>query len=183
MKSPFALLALLCVLCATPAYAATPDYLSLGGGIFDFDKPQNSRRAVDYRVEYRWGVSLLPLIDKSFNSVEPFMQLHPSVGFEGNGNGATYPDAGLNLDIPLLWHHAILTWGEALGLWGRGNDPRYLGSALEFRSQVEVGWQFDNGLRATAYISHLSNAHIVKTNPGAEIVGAYLQIPVSDLTK
>ncbi|MDE1901170.1 MAG: acyloxyacyl hydrolase [Alphaproteobacteria bacterium] len=107
------------------------------------------------------------------------MQLHPTVGFEGNGNGATYSSAGLDLDIPLFRHQIVFTWGESAGLYTRGNDPRWLGSPLEFRSQLELGWQFDNGYRLSGYISHLSNAGIAKANPGAEILGAYVHIPIA----
>jgi len=171
--------AVLGLLLANAASAAdTPDILSLGGGGYNFDKHRENRRSLDYRVDYQWGVSLLPLIVDSFNSVEPFLQVHPVIGFEGNSVGALYGNGGLNLDIPFLYH-GIFTWGEAVGAFGKGHDLMPMGATIEFRSQLELGWRFDNDLRITGFISHISNAHISSQNPGAEIAGMYVHIPVS----
>ncbi|MDR3423668.1 MAG: acyloxyacyl hydrolase [Alphaproteobacteria bacterium] len=176
-------LALFGVLSPLPAAAAaTPDYLSFGLGAYDFDKGDADRKSVDYRLEYESGVSLLPLITKSFNSVEPFLQAHPTLGFEGNTHGAIYANGGINFDIPFL-RHGIFTWGEAAGAFARGNDARSVGSVLEFRSQLELGWRFDNDLRMTGFISHISNAHLVDNNPGAEIAGIYLHVPLTLLAQ
>jgi hypothetical protein len=117
------------------------------------------------------------LIADSFNSVEPFLQVHPTGGIEGNARGAFYGDAGVNLDIP-FYRHGIFTWGEAAGVFDRGGDVMPLGSTIEFRSQLELGWRFDNQWRVTGFISHISNAHIAALNPGAEIAGVYVHVPV-----
>jgi hypothetical protein len=155
-----------------------PALLSVGGGGYDFDREDTHRKSVDYRLEYRAGISLLPHIVDSFNSVEPFFQVHPSFGIEGNTKGVLYPNAGLNLDVPFL-RHGIFTWGEAVGAFGQGNDARSLGSVLEFRSQFELGWRFSDDLRVTAFISHISNAGTVSDDPGAEIAGVYVHVPFS----
>ena len=168
----------LLALAATPAQAAaSPDYISAGFGGYNFDK-SDSRRSVDYRLEYQWGLSLLPRIADSFNSVEPFLQVHPTVGFEGNTRGSIYSHGGFNLDIPFL-RHGVFTWGEEVGLFDRGNDARGLGSVLQFRSQLELGWKFNNDLRLSGFISHMSNAGIFADNPGAEILGIYVRVPTS----
>jgi len=164
---------------AVPAQATDyPDYLSLGGGIYNFDKKRDDRVSRDYRLEYRFGYSLLPHISDVFDSFDRYVQIHPVIGFEANGKGAFYANAGMTLDVPFL-HYGIFTWGESLGAFGVGDDVRTLGSILQFRSQVEVGLRFDNDIRLTGFISHLSNAHLVNDNPGAEIVGAYLHIPLT----
>jgi len=46
------------------------------------------------------------------------------------------------------------------------------------RSQLELGWKFDNDMRLSAYISHLSNVDTGDRNPGAEVLGGYLRVPV-----
>jgi len=174
------LAALIGALLSLPATANDyPDYLTFGGGISDFDKNHGGRSSIDTRIEYQNGISLLPLISQSFDSVDPYFQIHPTVGFEANMHSAAYANGGLNLDVRFLTH-GIFTWGEAAGLFERGDDER-LGSMLEFRSQLEVGWQFDNQLRVTGYISHISNADIVRDNAGAEIIGGYTHIPFSIL--
>jgi lipid A 3-O-deacylase len=167
------------ILSSSPAQAERiSDSLSIGGGGYDFDKVPRSRKSFDYRMEYRWGVSLLPKISDRFNSVEPYFQVHPFLGFEGNTKGAIYPNGGFNLDVPFL-HYGILTWSEAVGVFGRGNDACDLGSLLEFRSQIELGLRFKNDLRLTGFISHISNAHVANGDPGAEVVGVYLHMPLS----
>jgi len=175
----FLTLASLYVLSSSPARAADyPDLVSLGGGVYDFDKEPNDRKSGDYRIEYRWGISLLPQISDRFNGVDSFVQIHPALGFEGNTKGATYGNGGLDLDIPFL-HYGIFTWGESLGAFGQGNNVRTLGSIFQFRSQVELGFHFDNDMRVTGFISHISNACILHDDPGAEIAGVYLHVPLS----
>jgi hypothetical protein len=47
-----------------------------------------------------------------------------------------------------------------------------LGSAIEFRTQIEVGVVEIKGWRISAYVQHTSNAGIGRSNPGVEGVGA-----------
>ncbi len=49
-----------------------------------------------------------------------------------------------------------------------------LGSAIEFRSQFEIGVVQQGGWRLSAYIEHRSNAGIGRYNPGIEGFGANL---------
>ena len=179
-KLPLLVLALLSFFLPSLAQAEEyPDTLSLGGGFYNFDKvPRTERVSNDFRLEYRSGLSLLPLLSDSFNDADSVFQIHPTVGLEANTKGAVYASAGINLDIPFLYY-GIFTWGETVGVFGVGDDVRPLGSILQFRSQVELGFRFENNLRITGFISHLSNAHIVDDNPGAEIVGVYMHVPLS----
>jgi len=174
-----AIIALMLALTAFPVNAETaPDLLYLGGGFYDFDKHGPHTQAADFRMEYRDGISLLPLLADSFNSVEPFMQVHPTLGIEATARGAFFGGGGLALDIPFC-HYGILTWNEDVGGFVSGNE-RPIGSIVEFRSQLELGARFDNGMRLTSYVSHISNAHIVARNPGSEIIGGYLAIPLTE---
>jgi hypothetical protein len=43
----------------------------------------------------------------------------------------------------------------------------------------EIGYRFDNDTRLTAEFSHISDAKTTRFNPGAEILGVYLHVPVS----
>lgn len=173
------LLVLVGALVTPPACAQDGvDYLSFGVGGYNFDKIDGKRRSVDYRIEYEWGLSLLPLISESFRSLDPYFRLHPNVGFEGNTRGAVFGNAGLNLEIPFI-QNGFVTLGEAAGVFGRGGDSRGMGSAFQFRSQLELGWQFDNHVRVSGFISHISSAGLFHDNPGAEIVGVYIRLPFS----
>ncbi len=154
----------------------TPDFVSFSVADYDFDKDTH-KETVDLRLEYRWGVSLLPMM--GITSMEHDFQLHPAAGIEVTGNGATFTSAGLDLDIP-VGQHWIFTWGEAVGYYNHGNSQS-LGYPMEFRSQIEAGWRFDNQMRVTGYISHLSNAGIGDNNPGAEVLGLYWHVPFKSL--
>jgi lipid A 3-O-deacylase len=178
--SAFALL--IGVLSCLPTYAAaSPDYVNAALGGYDFDKNGN-RDSVDYRLEYQWGASLLPMVDHSWSNLDHWFQIHPVAGFEGNGNGMTYFNGGLNMDVPVV-SRLMFTWGENIGWYGHGDDHQSLGSAFELRSQLELGWRFQNEMRVSGYISHLSNAGIGDHDPGAEVLGAYLRVPVGWLAK
>ncbi len=174
----FVLLSLLVLLSGAAVAADYPDYVSLSAGAYNPNKPDAKRHSVDYRLEYRAGLSLLPLISDSFNSVESFFQVHPAVGIEGNTRGAFFGGAGLVMDIP-FFKYGILTWGESVGGYSRGKDPCSMGAVLQFRSQLELGVRLENELRLTAFFSHMSNAYTAKENPGAEVAGVYVHIPLS----
>ena len=154
-----------------------PDLVSFSAGYFDFDKDEAHRQAADFRGEYRWGISLLPLISSYFNSWDPYVQFHPFAGVETTTLGQLYGLGGWAMD-GYIGRHGIFTWSEGVGLYYPGNAVR-LGSFVEFRSQAELGWRFDNEMRLTGQISHISNAGLTQRNPGAEIVGVYFHVPVA----
>jgi len=152
-----------------------PNVVSLGAGWFDFDKNSPQKEALDMRAEYRWGASLLPMVHNYFTGWDKYFQVHPMVGLETTHRGQVYGFGGFAFDV-LLGRHVILTESENVGLYYRGDGKR-LGSFVEFRSQLEAGWRFDNEMRATAFVSHISNAGLTDLNPGANSFGAYLHIP------
>ena len=154
------------------------DLVSLGAGYFDFTKDTQSHlQSADFRLEYRWGISLLPLISSYFKSWDNYVQFHPFVGAEFNSWGSAYGLGGFAMDA-YITRNIIFTWSEGVGFFEPG-DMRSLGSFIEFRSQAELGYRFDNDMRVSAQISHISNAGITKRNPGAEIAGLYVHIPTS----
>lgn len=164
---------------AAPAQAASnaqPNLLSFGIGYMDFDKSESHKQSADIRTEYRWGLSLLPKISTWFTGWDRYIQLHPYVAGEVTSLGALYGLGGLAFD-GYIGRHIIFTWSEGVGFFYPGNMAP-LGSFVEFRSQVELGWRFQNEMRLTGQLSHISNAGITRRNPGAEIAGVYLHIPV-----
>jgi len=165
----------------TPARAEAPvkqpDLISFEGGYFDFDKSEKNKQSGDIRAEYRWGLSMLPLISPYFNSWDKYVQFHHYAGLEVTTLGALYGSGGWAMD-GYIGRHGIFTWSEGVGLYNAG-DMTTLGSVVEFRSQAELGYRFDNEMRLTGQISHISNAGLTKRNPGAEIVGVYFHVPTS----
>lgn len=156
---------------------ALPDLLSFAGGYYDFNENHPRNESIDIRLEHRWGMSLLPKLSDYFRSWNPYVQMHPIVGMHVTTDSAFYGFGGLAFDF-LIGDNFIITWSEAVGLYDRGHGKR-LGSVIEFRSQLEAGIRFDNEMRITAAVSHLSNAGITGWNPGVNIIGGYIHIPTN----
>lgn len=154
-----------------------PNLISIGGGWFDYDRNSPRMEAVDFRLEHRWGMSLLPKASSYFNSWDKYFQIHPMVALESSSRGQLYGGAGFAFDI-LLGRNIVITPTELVGLYYRGDGKR-LGSFVEFRSTLEAGVRFDNEIRITGFIGHISNAGLTGYNPGANTVGGYLHIPTN----
>ena len=58
------------------------------------------------------------------------------------------------------------------------SDEIELGNELEFRSGVELAYQFRNKIRAGIAIFHLSNGGISSENPGTEALVISVCIPI-----
>ncbi|MDD3287915.1 MAG: acyloxyacyl hydrolase [Alphaproteobacteria bacterium] len=177
-------------LLASPAAAAplaptvhsgvTPDLLSFGVGSFDFTDNHSHSDAVDFRVEHRWGLSLLSAASDYFQSWDPYVQLHPVAGLQFTSRGQFFGFGGLALDVPLSYH-LVFTPQVVLGAYSPGNGKR-LGNAFEVRSGMELAYRFENEMRTSVYLSHISNANTANVNPGANSLGVYLHVPTSAIT-
>ena len=87
-----------------------------------------------------------------------------------------YFAAGLLFDWKLS-KHLRLTPSFGVGLYS-DNQGMELGSALEFRSGIELGYVFKNRWRLGAEFAHVSNGGIDSTNPGAELAMLTILLPV-----
>lgn len=99
--------------------------------------------------------------------------LRPRFAVSESGRGDFW--AGAGVDFEKYW---MINPKQAI-FAGMSFMPGYyhpghleLGSALEFRTQIEVGLVQVDGWRISAYIEHRSNAGIGRSNPGIEGVGA-----------
>ena len=52
-----------------------------------------------------------------------------------------------------------------------------MGHTVEFRSQLEFAYRFDNRSRLGFAISHYSNASLGDANPGTESLTLYYSVP------
>ena len=145
---------------AQVAFNETPAVISLGAGWYDF-KLQDDE-AVDFRLEYRHG--------------EDFLWLKPWGGLEVTSDGAVWGGVGVLIDVT-FFDAVVLTGSFAPGLYedGKGKD---LGHTVEFRSQLELGYQFENKSRLSVAFSHISNASLDDDNPGVELLNLYYHIPL-----
>ena len=164
-----AILALLAAATASPvaaqrAVAEDPAYLTAGVGGFNVTDPGGDPTS-DFRLEYRHG--------------ESFLWLKPWAGLELTGDGGVWGGGGVAFDTALT-RHIVLTISTGVGAFGEGSG-KDLGSTVEFRSQIELGYRFANRTRITAAFGHLSNAGIGDSNPGAETATLYYHIPLNKL--
>lgn len=153
------------LLLAAPAKAQLrddPDFLAISAGAFDVDDDETT---FEGRIEYR--------------SDKHFWIFKPLVGAMGTGQGSAYLYGGVVID--LYWGRRIVTsFSFAPGAYieGGGKD---LGHVLEFRSQAEIGYRFDNRSRLALAFSHMSNASIGTDNPGTENLVLTYAIPLDGL--
>jgi len=137
-----------------------PSFLSLGIGAYDVFQGDDS--AVDFRLEYRHGKRL--------------WLFKPWAGIEGTSDGAIYGMAGVLVDV-FFGRRIVVTPSFGAGAYFEG-DGKDLGSTIEFRSQVEIAYRFNDRSRLGVALSHISNASIGDDNPGTEIVTLYYSIPL-----
>lgn len=179
-QKALALLFLCVIFAGLPAQAGQterPDLMSFGGGKFEVFDNQPYGPAGDFRLEYRFGLSLLSGADDWFRPIDPWFQIRPFIGIETTTKSQVYGFGGFIYDL-LVAEHFVISPNVAVGIYSAGQGKR-LGSPIEFRSSVEAGWRFDNDVRITGYLSHISNAHLTSANPGAEMAGLYLHLPTS----
>lgn len=141
--------------------ALTDDMLVFSTGYYDFMTKDDT--AMDIRAGYRFKKTVLEL----FN---------PWLGVEATTDGALYGSGGFLMDIKLAGNwHVTPSLGAGLYLNGGGKD---LGHAIQFRSQIEVSYQFENEHRLGLAVSHHSNARLGNHNPGTEILSLTYAIPL-----
>lgn len=157
-----AITGLLCTIMSTaPAMADNIDRISLSVGAYDLFDGDNT--ATDFRIEYRPGQSL-------------FWEFKPWIGGEVTTDGTLYGAAGFLYDYS-LGNNWLLTPSIGAGLYSNG-DGKDLGGSVQFREQIEIGYQFQNASRLTGSVSHMSNWGIDDKNPGTDVLGVYYHVPL-----
>lgn len=147
---------------ATPALAN--DYIT--GYVGYYNVMDDEQNATQFGAEYRFN---------------PYVYgIRPIVGASITTDGSAYGYAGLNWDIDLIPNELYVIPNFAVGAYSEG-DGKDLGGALEFRSGIEVAYQFPNEHRLGVALNHLSNASIYDKNPGTEIVLINYSIPTKSL--
>ena len=127
-----------------------PSYLTLGAGYYDINDNQG---AAEFRLEWRFK--------------EMFWKIHPFVGVMGTSDSAVYGYGGIAFDWKL--GKFVFTPSFAAGAYSDG-DGKDLGHVIEFRSALEVAYEFENRHRLGLIFYHLSNASIGDSNPGTEVL-------------
>lgn len=138
-------------------------YLLFGGGVYDI---LDDEKAFDLRVDYR--------SDKTV-----FWEIKPFLSGELTSQGSVWAGAGLYVDFK-LHDQLYLTPSFGAGLYAKGGSNLDLGYPLEFRSQLDLSYEFEESKnRLGVAFGHISNASLDEDNPGTEILGLYYHIPIA----
>ena len=144
---------------AQPARADDPDFIAFSAGVFDLGKNQT---AAEGRLEYRSDFRL--------------WFFKPFAGVMATSDGAAYGYAGVLVDI-FFGDRSVASLSFAPGAYTKGSGKN-LGHELEFRSQAELAYRFDDRARLGLALSHMSNASIGRKNPGAESLVLTYAVPL-----
>jgi hypothetical protein len=162
-----ALLTILAGLSSTPAHAQEQrGYLSLGIGYYDVLPGEGG--ATDFRAEYR------PANPVFLGAVRPW------VGLEITSDQTVWAGGGFLGDI-MLSNNVYLTPSIGVGLYAQGDSEVDLDYPIEFRSQLELGYQFEGADRVGVAFGHISNASVGDDNPGTEILNVYYHFPLASM--
>jgi lipid A 3-O-deacylase len=135
-----------------------PSHFMVGPGLFDVDR--DHPRAL-IQLEYRWEVHC--------------HHIRPLVAFFITTDQNLFVCGGVGYDI-FIGKKIVFTPSFAPGLYYSGYG-KHLGFPLNFRSAAELAYVFDNQGRFGAQFNHISNAHILWKNPGANSLVFYYAIP------
>ena len=148
---------------AAPAFADDPAFVSVGAGTYDWNRKKDE--GVEVRLEYRHDKKYLGFF-------KPFVAVAAT-----NSSNSFFVGAGVLADI-YFGKRLVLTPSFAPHYYNGGNTKLDLDYPLQFRSQVELAYRFDDRSRLGMAVSHYSNASLGKTNPGTESAQIYYSIPV-----
>lgn len=144
-----------------------PDFLSVATGAYDLYREKY--RTFEFEMEYKFHL-------KWFKSPNKYLEFRPLFGLMTTAKGAFYGYLGINFDL-LFFRHIHFAPGFAAGYFTPGKGKN-LGYPIEFRSGVELAWQFSDWHRLGFHFYHLSNASIGKRNPGEESLVLFYDIPL-----
>ncbi len=163
-----AIFSLLLFLCSFLSAAQIPDYFSVASGAFDCYRPKwrTMELEIEYKAHFNWLKSPIDVLE-----------FRPLIGIMANAKGSGYVYLGVNLDL-LFFGHLLIAPGFAGGYYWQGSGKN-LGYPIEFRSGVELAWQFKSFHRLGVHFYHLSNASLGNRNPGEESLVLFYDIPIS----
>jgi lipid A 3-O-deacylase len=138
-----------------------PAFLTVGVGAFDFNRKKE--KGAEFRAEYR--------SDKKLWVFKPFA----AAAYTSTSQG--FVGAGVLVDV-YFGRRFVMTPSFAPHFYWGGNKKLDLGHEVEFRSQLELAYRFDNRSRLGLAISHYSNASLADKNPGTETATVYFSVPL-----
>jgi len=129
---------------------ANADSIKIGSGKYDADQGtyESDMLEVTYSFSANNDYGLEPIVGALKTDADAFMVY-----------------AGVKRDFKL--GRFVISPSFAPGYYDDG-DGKKLGYHLEFKSQIDVGFEIVDGWVLTYALSHISNASLGSTNPGAD---------------
>ncbi len=149
---------------ATQAQAEDPDFMAFSAGIHDYN---DDGRVPSVRLEYRSDIQ--------------WWIFRPFSGFTYTSDQAMYGYAGVFVDL-FFGRRFVLQPSFAAGAYSRGAEGKNLGHWIEFRSQLEFAYRFDDRSRLGLSVNHISNASLDADNPGAESFVITYAVPFDQIS-
>jgi hypothetical protein len=139
-----------------------PSYAEVGLGAFDLftDRDGSAERSGVAQIQLRWGRKLY--------------LIGPVIGLMGNTDGGVFGYGGIYAD--LAYGNFVVTPVLAAGGYSKGGS-KDLGGVFQFRLELGVAYEFDDGTRIGVRLGHISNAGIHDDNPGEEELFITFAIP------
>ena len=135
-----------------------PSHLMVGPGLFDVDR-DHPRFLV--QTEYRWEVNC--------------HHIRPLAAFFITTDRNFFICGGVGYDI-FFGKKVVLTPSFAPGFYYHAKGKK-LGFPINFRSAIELAYVCKNQGRFGAQFNHISNAHMLMKNPGANSLIFFYAIP------
>ena len=160
---------LIALCCSSPLIAKSPGSISFATGVYDLLRERH--RTWEFEIEYKFHFQ--------HRTLPRYLEVRPLLGVMTTLERSVYAYLGLNFDL-LFFNHFLIAPGFAAGYYAQGHGKN-LGYPIEFRSGIEMAWQFADARRLGAHFYHLSNASLGKRNPGEESLVLFYDIPVNEL--
>lgn len=130
-----------------------------------------SERIGDLHQKYRLGAAPLP-------GLEPYAALKPWVAGTTQPDGTMTSRGGVLIDVPV----GSFTFTPSVGAGYVANSPRENRGTIEFRSQIELGYQFENSARMTLGYSRITGGALADSRTDANnVVGFTYRLPFGAL--
>lgn len=156
---------------APAAVDSVPNW-RLGSLAFSNTVPTDrSERIGDLHQKYRLGAAPLP-------GLEPYAALKPWVAGSAQPDGTMTSRGGVLIDVPV----GSFTFTPSVGAGYVSNSPRDYRGTVEFRSQVELGYRFENRSQVTLGYSRITGGPAADSRTDANnVVGFTYRLPFGAL--
>jgi len=145
------------------------DYLVFDVGMFN---AQNLGIAHSSKESAQFGIA--------YKAREIGYNFAPIAGLRLNKLGGTFTYAGMSWNQPVYFDEVIFAPSFSVGLYTDGGGPQ-IGGPFNFRSGLELSYEFENTSRFGVAWEHISNADIYDVNAGYESTTIVYSLPISTI--